>query len=258
MKLLTIFSAILLAVAPTTAPIVPHIHAHNDYAHAHPLFDALDAGARSVEADIFLVNGKLLVAHKFFDVQADRSLQSLYLDPLRKRIEQHNGSVDGEGETFYLLIDFKLDDPGTYPALRTLLEQYMDVLTRYDKQKTPGPITVILTGNQPARKILLAEPQRLMASDGSIKDLATNPWPDLVPMISLQWEKNFTWSGEGNMSGEERAKLADLTRQVHAQGRTIRFWGAPDNEAMWREWRSAGVDWINTDRLVEASRFLKK
>ena len=36
-----------------------HGHAHNDYLHPRPLLDALDQGFCSVEADIFLVDGKL-------------------------------------------------------------------------------------------------------------------------------------------------------------------------------------------------------
>ena len=52
-------------------------HAHNDYLHARPLFDALDHGFASVEADIFLVDGKLLVGHAKSELKADRTLQAL-------------------------------------------------------------------------------------------------------------------------------------------------------------------------------------
>src|SRR4051794_20826781 len=83
-------AALLVAAeAPPPAPDhsagpVPlvHAHAHNDYEHPRPLLDALDAGFCSVEADIYLVDGKLLVAHNRKDVRPDRTLQSLYLDPL--------------------------------------------------------------------------------------------------------------------------------------------------------------------------------
>src|SRR4051812_2888640 len=39
-------------------------HAHNDYEHRRPLFDALARGFSSVEADVWLSRGKLLVAHQ--------------------------------------------------------------------------------------------------------------------------------------------------------------------------------------------------
>ena len=46
------------AAQPT--PLI-HAHAHDDYEHTRPLLDALDHGFCSVEADIYLVDGKLLV-----------------------------------------------------------------------------------------------------------------------------------------------------------------------------------------------------
>jgi hypothetical protein len=56
-------------------------HAHNDYEHDRPLFDALDHRFKSVEADIWLVDGKLVVAHDPEDVpqaaEQGRTLRSL-------------------------------------------------------------------------------------------------------------------------------------------------------------------------------------
>ncbi len=258
-RLMILIGCALLAAAATSAQVVQQIHAHNDYEHMHPLFDALNIGARSVEADIFLVNGQLFVAHNLKDVKASRSLESLYLDPLRKRIEAHNGSVYGDGQTEILLIDIKEDGETTYPALRTVLEQYKDLLTTYDaKQKAPGAITVILTGNQPPRKEIIDEPQRVVAFDGSLKGLTLNPPADVVPWISGKWGDTFTYNGVGPMSRAERIKLAEYAQQAHAQGRTLRFWGGPDNETMWSELRTAGVDWINTDHLVDARKFLDR
>ncbi len=83
----------LVGCADNAAPLV-HGHAHNDYQHARPLVEALECGFCSIEADIHLVDGKLLVAHDKEDVRANRTLESLYLDPLRQRVEntfQHSG-----------------------------------------------------------------------------------------------------------------------------------------------------------------------
>ena len=67
---------------------LPRAHAHNDYQHERPLLDALDHGFGSIEADIHLINGNLLVAHNRDEAQPDRTLQGLYLDPLRQRIRR--------------------------------------------------------------------------------------------------------------------------------------------------------------------------
>ncbi len=58
-------------------------HAHNDYEHPRPLLDALSHGFTSVEADIHLVDGQLLVAHDPIDLDPSRTLESLYLAPWR-------------------------------------------------------------------------------------------------------------------------------------------------------------------------------
>ena len=57
-------------------------HAHNDYEHDRPLYDALDHGFTSVEADIHLVDGQLHVAHDSDEITPNRTLRSLYLEPL--------------------------------------------------------------------------------------------------------------------------------------------------------------------------------
>ena len=62
-------------------------HAHNDYLHDRPLLDALDHGFCSVEADIFLVDGELLVAHTRSELSKERTLKKLYLNPLRERVK---------------------------------------------------------------------------------------------------------------------------------------------------------------------------
>ncbi|NVJ48512.1 MAG: hypothetical protein HWE07_15355, partial [Cytophagia bacterium] len=42
---------------------LPRAHAHNDYEHERPLFDALENGFTSVEADVYLIDGELYVYH---------------------------------------------------------------------------------------------------------------------------------------------------------------------------------------------------
>src|SRR5438874_5130274 len=93
------------AEAPKIVTPVTRAHAHNDYAHPRPLIDALDQGFCSVEADVYLVDGKLLVAHDKKDVKPDRTLEKLYLDPLRERVKANGGRVYAKGPTVHLLVD---------------------------------------------------------------------------------------------------------------------------------------------------------
>jgi hypothetical protein len=248
----------LLPVARAQTPVtpLPRAHAHNDYAHARPLFDALARGFCSVEADIHLVDGALLVAHDRHQVKPDRTLRALYLDPLQARARANGGRIYPDGPPFYLLIDLKSDGAATWPVLRATLRRYPNLLTEFRGERVlTNAVTVILSGNSP-RALLAREPVRRAAIDGRPPDLERNPSPALVPWISESWGRLFSWRGNGPFPPAEQARLADLLRRAHAQGRKVRFWGAPDFPGGWNlEWE-AGVDFINTDRLAALRTFL--
>lgn len=244
--------------APASVTPILHAHAHNDYEHTHPLFDALDNGFTSVEADVHLIDGKLLVAHNRKDVRPDRTLQSLYLDPLMHRIQANGGRVYPGGPTVVLLIDVKTDAAATYDAIKAALEPYRSMLTTWhDDQPRPGAITVIITGNRSQQRIA-ADADRLAACDGELPDLDANPPAELVPWISTQWTKSFKWDGRGAMPPAELEKLRQIVQKCHAQHRKLRFWGAPDTPAFWAVLRDNDVDLINTDHLPECRAFLLK
>src|SRR5438094_10005703 len=94
-------------LAPEQPRPLTRVHAHNDYEHKCPLFDALDHGFCSVEADIYLVDGQLLVAHMRSQVKPERTLEKLYLDPLRERVKQNGGRVYSGGPEVTLLVAIK-------------------------------------------------------------------------------------------------------------------------------------------------------
>src|SRR5437773_7233099 len=98
-----IFLAARLAHAAPPAPL-RHAHAHNDYEHKRPLLDALAHGFCSVEADVFLSDGALLVGHERKDLRPGRTLEKLYLDPLAQRAKANGGRVYRGGPTVFLLV----------------------------------------------------------------------------------------------------------------------------------------------------------
>jgi hypothetical protein len=240
-------------------PHLVHVHAHNDYEHAHPLFDALSHGFPSVEADIHLVDGQLLVAHDRDQVDPARTLQSLYLDPLRERARRFGGRIYPKGDpTFYLLIDTKSDTNATYAVLRRVLDQYAEILTSFGpdgvKQKA---ITVVLTGNRP-REVLAQQSARLAGLDGVLSDLDAADPTGLFLWISDNWRAYFTWRASGPFPPQEKARVIEIAKKAHARNLKVRFWNAPDTPAFWREIRAAGVDLINTDDLSGAETFLRQ
>jgi alkaline phosphatase len=85
------------------------IHAHNDYVHPIPFLTAYYQHAGSIEADIFLHNGELYVAHEEQEILPSRTLDNLYLEPLQAKIKLHDGAVYPKNKTLNFLIDLKTD-----------------------------------------------------------------------------------------------------------------------------------------------------
>jgi Glycerophosphoryl diester phosphodiesterase family len=232
-------------------------HAHNDYWHDRPLLDALDRGFTSVEADVFLVDGNLLVGHDRKELRPERTLESLYLAPLARRVRQNGNRVYPNCERFFLLVDIKSDARAACEQLRKILSNHADMLTVVDGGKVrQGAVTVVVSGNRP--RVESAETtQRFFGLDGRMSDLDSDVPSHLMPMISDNWTSHFTWNGDGPMPAGERAKLRETVRKAHAANRVVRFWATPENETVWRELRSAGVDLIGTDQLDRLATFLR-
>jgi hypothetical protein len=244
-----------VAAASGVVPL-KNAHAHNDYEHQRPLFDALEHGFCSVEADIFLVKDQLLVGHTLKDLKPERTLQKLYLDPLRGRIKANGAKVYADGPTIFLLIDVKTEAKSTYAALDIVLARYADILSVTRKGKwTAKAVTAVVSGNR-APEVMAAQEIRYAGYDGRLSDLESTVPADLMPWISDRWGSHFRWKGDGAIPEVERANLQTTVAKVHKQGRQVRFWATPESVTVWKELRAAGVDLINTDKLSELQRFL--
>ena len=245
---------------PALATVAPlrNAHAHNDYEHNRPLHDALAQGFTSVEADVYLIGDSLYVAHhKPFYRDPARTLEQLYLRPLRAHIQRTGGKVyAGFTDPFYLFIDLKTAADSTYLALEKVLQRYADILQNCTNKKcSTAPVQIVLSGNRPIEK-LSKQPMRHATLDGRPGDLGKKIAPALMPIISDNYRNQFKWLGSGEMPADEKQKLNDLVKRVHAEGKKLRLWASPENEKVWEALRQAGVDLLNTDRLEELRVFL--
>ncbi|MGW1345174.1 glycerophosphodiester phosphodiesterase family protein [Kribbella sp. NPDC002412] len=241
---------------------LPSAHAHNDYEHRRPLQDALDRGFNSVEADVWLVDGELRVAHDLEDAVPGRNLESLYLKPLADRVRENHGQVYKHGRDFQLLIDIKSDGPSTYAAIDQELKKYRGISTVFiNGRVVRGAVTAVISGNRPL-DVLKAQKVRYAGYDGRLADLQSGMPASLMPLVSDNWTNHFTWTGIGPMPTAEKTKLHDIVVQAHHAGYRVRFWATPDirgaaREALWSELEAAGVDHINTDDLHGLEAFLR-
>lgn len=257
--------ALLSTLQPGPAPlaVVPlvHAHAHNDYQHDPPLLEALRHGFTSVEADVFLVGDDLYVAHDPDKITSERTLRSLYLEPLQDRVRHNGGRVYPDGGRFLLLVDVKSAAEPTWQKLHEILAEFRDMLTTFGPQgRRDKAVLVVVSGNR-SLELMASQPVRYAGYDGRLTDLDSDSPAEIIPLISDRWGTHFTWSGDGPMPPEERRKLGEIVQKAHAKDRLVRFWATPDQrsparEALWRQLLSADVDLINTDDLEGLKEFL--
>ncbi|KAF4958393.1 hypothetical protein FGADI_2559 [Fusarium gaditjirri] len=160
-------------LSPQVTPVM--VHSHNDYLRPRPLFSALSVGCASVEADVWLSkNGEdLLVGHHWWNLTPERTLNSLYIEPLLEILNSFNspqfpGELEGQGhragvfashpnKTLILFIDVKDDSEKTWPVVLKHLEPLRQKGYLSYHQNTglipagqsfhSGPLTVVGTGN---------------------------------------------------------------------------------------------------------------
>lgn len=234
---------------------VPYYEAfsHNDYSRERPLQQALELGFNCVEADCFLIDGRNVVAHDRPENSSNfRFLEDLYLNPLFERIETNGGSVYPDADRpFYLMIDIKRDGYDFYTALKPFLEENADKFCSVDSNGnfTSGPILLFFSGSRPMATLPSQQEKRYAFLDGKFEDLGKGIPASLMPVVSDNYENFLSWNGVGSMPDEEVSIVKDLVDKAHAEGKLIRFWGAPDTEAWARQQLAVGVDIVGVDNL---------
>lgn len=239
--------------------ILKNAHAHNDYKHKHPLTDALKNKFSSIEADIILINNKLIVSHTYPLFKKKKTLDHLYLKPLLDSCLKNNGKVYTNCDnSLILLIDIKSDAEKTYEKLKDFLLPYSSILSKYENGNIiMNAVTVILTGNKPYSS-LQKENLRYAFIDQSLLNLDKHFEQKTCLMASTKYSNVLTWKGKGEIPKEEKEKLMRLVNQAHQQGKKVRLWASPENKKVWTELLNCGVDLINTDKLEMLGDFLKE
>ena len=174
-----------LAHWPTdfTRDILPiPCHSHNDYWRNVPLYSAIEAGCIGVEADVWLYTDTLYVGHSVASLTPNRTLESLYINPLLDILSKQNqeplvasdpnrklhGVFDtNPDQEIIFLIDFKTSGTVLFPHVVQALEPLRSkgyLTKRNGSDIIQGPITVVGTGETPFA---------MVASD------ADNPYHDI-------------------------------------------------------------------------------
>lgn len=217
------------------------IHSHNDYRQQRPFHAALEAGAGSIEADVFFNNGAIVVCHDRAEVETAPTFEQLYIKPMQELV------TAGRKLNFIMLIDFKTSASTTMIPFVELLKKYPEIF------KADG-VRVVISGSRPAKEDYVKYPDFVMF-DGLFKQKYTPEQLAKVAMFSGAPNEFITWNGKGMMNSGDQKIMQNIIQSAHKQGKPVRFWGAPDGEDMWLMMYHMGVDYINTDRLAECRKY---
>ena len=153
----------------------------------------------------------------------DRTLERLYLKPLREIAKRNDGSICGDGRPIIVLVDIKTRGVKAYAVLDTMLKSYDDIIDSYlVRELREKAVTIIISGDRPRAEIEKSNPSQA-AIDGRLGDLESAPPAALVPLISDHRGSHSKYRGEGAIPAAERKKLASVVKKCHEQGRRLRF-----------------------------------
>ncbi|MBE7173618.1 MAG: alkaline phosphatase [Williamsia sp.] len=224
-------------------------HSHNDYHQAVPFWTAYEHGFGSIEADIFLQDNELLVAHDTQELRQHHTLQEYYIQPLLSCLQKNGGfAYPDSTKKLQLLIDIKTDSIGTLNKLIQLISVY-PALTN-----TPT-IKWVISGNRPSPDLFSSYPPFIWFDAELRKQYSAAAW-SRIAMLSDNFARYSRWRGEGRLP--EKALLLSVIKEARQHHKPARLWNAPDNREAWQQLIQLGVDYINTDHIAELDAFLQQ
>ncbi|WP_295792912.1 phosphatidylinositol-specific phospholipase C/glycerophosphodiester phosphodiesterase family protein [Mucilaginibacter sp.] len=261
-KLLKTATLVLLFLSPlivlSQSNPLPNAFAHNDYNHNQPLFDALENGYTNIEADVFLEDDELIIAHINPFFRRSKTLESLYFKPLARYIKNNGGEVyKGYTEPVILMIDIKTGADNTYAAIEKVLMRYSSILSSYDHGVvTKKQVTVVLSGHKPYQMLKAQQTRFAFIDEDLVKSKQDTTSANVYELSSCKYSKILRWTGRGKLPDEERVRLCAYVAIAHKFRRKVRLWASPENQEVWRELLNCKVDLICTDKLTELKDFL--
>jgi alkaline phosphatase len=238
----------ITVIAQQTKYTTANAHAHNDYLHPAPFYTAYNAGFGSIEADVFPVNNVLLVAHSKKEIQPQKTLKELYLIPVLKTL-----STDPLCR-LKLLVDIKENYKVALPLLIRELEPLKPYLST---PQIANSLTIIISGERPPPAEYKNYLDFIFFDDDLKLKHTTEEWTR-VGLVSLPFYKISEWKGGDNINRKDKKQLRHIIDSIHAVGKSVRFWAAPDTQASWQLQMELHVDLIGTDKIEELANVLQR
>lgn len=228
------------------------IHSHNDYAQRVPFYQAYAQQVSSIEADVFLHDGQLLVGHDVEDLRADMTFEALYVEPIVTLFARNGGRAFRDSDqTLQLMVELKSETDPTLRAVAALLGRWPEV---FDPEVNPAAVRVAVTGRVPAPETFDRYP-RFLGFDGAWDADYTPEQLERIALISTNFRDFSQWNGKGTIIPAEKERLEQVIDRAHEQGKPVRFWNAPEGTTVYYTFYDMGIDYINTDNPEVCAAF---
>ena len=210
---------------------------------------AYNTGFGSIEADIYLMDSVLYVAHDRRELLHKIKLEAEYLIPVMKCLEKNNGRpYEDQGKKLQMLIDIKTDSIGTLNALIILLKKYPALI----QSKS---VSWVITGNRPDESLFTSFPDFILF-DGELNKNYSKEALSKISLMSDDLKYYSLWNGKNNLPQKDFSILKSAVNKSHLLGKPVRFWDAPDEPNAWHWFMLLQVDFINTDHIQSLTDFL--
>jgi alkaline phosphatase len=223
----------------------PLIHAHNDYQKPEPLTNALKNKVFSIEADIYLYNSKLVVAHDKNELPTARTLDSLYLQPIIELFRKHKGNISKDvNYSPALMIDIKENSEAVMTELVKLLSPHRSV---FDRSVNSKAVQIVISGDRGPLAKWKSFPAFILF-DGRPYEVYDSATLHRVAFISDSYLNYIN-------AQDSTSRLEQLVSKIRGIGKLLRLWAIPDNPTSWKRLQQLGIDIINTDKVEECRNY---
>jgi glycerophosphoryl diester phosphodiesterase len=223
------------------------IHSHNDYEQKQPFFEAYNLSFDSIEADLYLKDGELYVAHDWKNISPERTLKKLYIEPLLVKIKENGGFPYPNKKQLQLLLDLKREGKEILKVLYAQLKPYKKELRH---------VKISISGDMPSPEEF-KDFDKMFFFDGRANLTYSKTAFKRVSLVSASFlDFGKYWPGKAPLPDDVSTKITTFVTAMHAKNKKVRLWGTPNTTLGFETLKNLKVDIIGTDELALLRKYI--
>jgi hypothetical protein len=222
------------------------IHSHNDYEQVKPFYAAYELNFDSIEADLYLKDGELFVAHDLKNIKPENTFSKMYLEPLLAKIRENGGYAYPNKKQLQILIDLKQDGKAIMAVLNEQLNPHKKALKH---------VKIVISGDMP-KPDEFKNYDKMFFFDGRKNLVYHKKQWKRVGMMSVSFlEFGQFWAGKEPLSQSTFDKIKQFVTETHQKQKPVRLWATPNTILGFETLKNLNVDFIGTDDLTLLSQW---